>query len=429
MRTAILLIMALCCSGCAAITNPVANGIPVRLLPRELLAESQESKVDVPLTMLRRETPDVERLGPGDILGVYIEGVLGQRDQLPPLSIPEGDNPPALGFPIAVRPDGTIPLPLIRPPLNVNEMTITEAEEAVTRAYTVDRDLLPDESTIILTLIRRRTVRVLVIRQDSPGSSGLSIQSSGPLNRSRLGGVNISSSGNQGVGQVVELPAYENDVLNALTRTGGLPGANAVNEVLIQRGAYDGSSPDSFGLPGSDNSVRIPLRIDPNQPPPFSPEDIVLNTGDVVYIAGRDAELYYTGGLLPTAEIPLPRDFDLDVVEAVIRVNGPLVNGGINSNNLSGSIVSSGLGNPSPSQLTVIRRLKDGRQVNIQVDLNRALQDPRERILIQSGDMLILQETPGEAFARYATSVISLNFFFDLFERADGVGTATLGLP
>jgi hypothetical protein len=41
--------------------------------------------------------------------------------------------------------------------------------------------------------------------------------------------------------------------------------------------------------------------------------------------------------------------------------------------------------------------------VPIRVDLRKALRDPRERILVQPGDMLILQEKPCEAVARYLT--------------------------
>ena len=37
--------VALSLTGCAALTNPVANGIPVRILPDELLAESRDPKV------------------------------------------------------------------------------------------------------------------------------------------------------------------------------------------------------------------------------------------------------------------------------------------------------------------------------------------------------------------------------------------------
>ena len=35
---------------------------------------------------------------------------------------------------------------------------------------------------------------------------------------------------------MVNLPAYENDVLTVLAYTGGLPGFDAANEIIIQRG-------------------------------------------------------------------------------------------------------------------------------------------------------------------------------------------------
>ena len=43
-------------SGCAALTNPVGNGIPAHLLPPELLAESKEDWTDVPLRSLQRHS-------------------------------------------------------------------------------------------------------------------------------------------------------------------------------------------------------------------------------------------------------------------------------------------------------------------------------------------------------------------------------------
>ena len=63
-------------SGCSALTNPVANGIPAHLLPDELLAESKEGLVPIPLDWLRVEPPKEYRLAVGDIVGVYID--LGQ---------------------------------------------------------------------------------------------------------------------------------------------------------------------------------------------------------------------------------------------------------------------------------------------------------------------------------------------------------------
>src|SRR4029078_4505543 len=74
--------------GCAAVTNPVANGIPVRLLPDELLAESREGFEQIPLSLLRQKPPEIYRLSAGDILGVYIETVLGNAETPPPVDLP-----------------------------------------------------------------------------------------------------------------------------------------------------------------------------------------------------------------------------------------------------------------------------------------------------------------------------------------------------
>src|SRR5262249_39571156 len=147
--------------------------------------------------------------------------------------------------------------------------------------------------------------------------------------------------------------------------------------------------------------VRIPLRTRPGEPLPFGPEDVVLHTGDVVYLERRNHGVFFTGGLLPSGEHELPRDRDLDVVEAVTRVRGPLVNGGISTNNLAGNLIAPGIGGPSPSLLVVMRRLPGGGRVNIRVDLNRAMRNPQECIRVQPGDVLILQEKPSEALARY----------------------------
>src|SRR5690606_7675661 len=90
-----LAVLALAAPGCAAITNPVANGIPVRLLPPELHAPSRAGYELLPLTLLRQPPPEVYRLAPGDTLGVYIDGILGSSETPAPVNIPESaDLPP-----------------------------------------------------------------------------------------------------------------------------------------------------------------------------------------------------------------------------------------------------------------------------------------------------------------------------------------------
>src|SRR5205085_1244832 len=202
--------------GCAAITNPVANGVSVRHLPEELLAPSKVGEQTILLTMLSQPRPPSYRLAAGDVLGVYVEGILGDHE--------------AASF--------TSPF-------------------------------------------------------------------EGPF---------VSSK--RVTGYVVDLPAYENDVLHALAQTGGLPGLDAYNAVIIQRNSFH-SEPERAALmrqlegrppPGAEREdqgsrhaphqgtaawasgpfVRIPLRQVPGAPPCFGPEYVVVYTGDVIFLEARD---------------------------------------------------------------------------------------------------------------------------------------------
>ena len=436
----LLAIMLVGISGCAAITSPIVNGIPVRLLPPELLADSKDELKPIPLTWLSREAVEDPLLGPGDILGVHIEGVLGEKGKLPPIHYPDvADRGPSVGFPIPVRESGLLPLPFIDP-IRVEGLTIEQAEQKIIEAYSVGQKIVRREtSNIFVTLAQSRKARIQVIREDTPNRRTFV-----PGFGSSLFSNDLSLTNNlgQGTGTQVDLPAPESDVLAVLAMTGGLPGPNAANEVVVLRQNVAESRGDEGwtvvdltqgdhqdeGTPG-ERSVRIPLRWPEGSPRPFHEQDIILNSGDVVLIPALDPENYYTGGLLPPREVPLPRDQDIRAVEAVMRIGGPILGGGVNTRNLQGTLIAGGLGNPNPSLLSVLRRLPDGRQVNIRVDLNQALRDPRENILIQAGDILVLQETPAEAVARYVSQVFNFSIFGNIFSRQDAAATGQALLP
>jgi hypothetical protein len=407
--------------GCAALTNPVADGIPVRRLPEEVFGRPASELRDLPLTLLRQGEPDAYRLAPGDVLGIVAEGILGERGQAPPVRLPgDGGQAPALGYPVPVQEDGTVALPFL-PPVDVRGKTLAEAREAIRAAATAPKEILKPEARLVVTLLQPRRYHVLVVRQDAGGAAA---DAGGLLGLTR-----------RGAGYALDLPAYRNDVLNALALTGGLPGLEANDEVVVQRGTPDAAllalgGPCGPGGPGGGTEVRIPLRLRPGEAVPFRPRDVVLRDGDVVLVEARPAAVYYTAGLLPVGEYPLPRDRDLDAVEAVARVRGPLVNGGFNQfNQFAGSVVSSGVGSPSPSLLVVLRKTACGAQVPIRVDLNRALRDPRERVAIRPGDVLVLQEKPAEAVLRYLTAVFRFSLT-DVPIKTDKVtATNTLSLP
>lgn len=313
-------------------------------------------------------------------------------------------------------------LPLIDP-IDVRNKSITDVQAAITKAYIEGRLIAPG-ARILLSLARQRLYHVTVIRQDAGTGGAIN---AGQINSA--GGQAISSK--RGTGYPVDLNAYENDVLNALARTGGLPGLDASNTIVIQRSGPKASpSGQTLAQVSTEiEQVRIPLRLRPDQKVPFRPEDVLLKTGDIIFIESRDTEVYYTGGVLPVAELILPRDYDLDVMEAVTQSRGPLFNGGVNFNNLNGQIFTQGLGQASPSLLTVIRKTPKGGQITIKIDLNRAAQEPRERILVQPGDFLILQETLGEALTRYVTQTFRFTFFGTLLRQRDLTITTTPTIP
>ena len=172
------------------------------------------------------------------------------------------------------------------------------------------------------------------------------------------------------------------------------------------------------------------LRRRPNEVLPFGPQDVLLHNGDVVFIEARDLDVFYTAGLLPPAEHILPRDYDIDVIKAIARVHGPLINGAFSTDNLAGNLIAPGLGGPSPTQLVVLRRAPDGSQVPIYVDLTRALHDARERILVRPGDVLVLQEKPSEALSRYVTQTFfNFNMIWQVFRSSTATGIFNVASP
>lgn len=388
--------------------------VPAHELPPEVLGRPRDDMQQISISRLRQRPPASYLLQAGDVLGVYIQDVLGQPEESPPVHFPEnGNQPPALGFPVPIQEDGNIALPYLDP-LKLAGQSLSEATESIKAAYISAQILPKGQENIIVTLIRRRTVRVQVIREESGGREGVA---------------------KRGTGQTIDLPAYENDVLHALNETGGLPGTDAKNEIYIIRGSFtEGRNQDEIiaqilsskqpcdcpsPLPDDPSVTRIPIRFHSDELPQFTEEEIILKSGDIVYIPGRDAERFYTGGVLQGGEHVIPRDYDLDVLNAVSLARGQIGSGGTGIISLGGQGQSStfnrsgGFAGKSASDLIVVRKLPCGNQLAIKVDLNRALTDPSHRILVQPGDTLILRYKIYEEAINAALSIFQVNFFLN----------------
>ena len=411
--------LAVCCialvigsAGCQTV-----SGVPVSSLPRLLFdGQLKDDFIDINLLRLRQDPPSFYALAPGDVLGLHMPDVFsvdGNAAILPPVHFQEdGSQPPAVGSPTVVREDGTVSLPYIDP-VYVEGMSLIEATDAVQRAYTQTEDQIarPD-ARVDLTMIRRRNVRVLVIREEGGGLEGVT---------------------KRGTGRVVDLPAYENDVLHALSETGGMPGLDAENQVQIYRGMmrdgtdYDMSLDnlcfDNYGDPCFCNDApvpdppyvtRIPLRYHPTEPPTFTEDDILLGNGDILIIRSRDRETFYTAGLLGGGEYPLPRDRDLDVLGAIAIAGGQIGHIGTGIGGL-GANRNGGAGNASTycraSEVIIIRELPCKNQIAIKIDMNRAIADHSERILIKPGDVILLRYTFSEELGNFFLNVFQVNYW------------------
>ena len=409
-------------TGCSTITQPI-SGIPAKRLPPQFLAQSKNNLVPLDPSRLSQEPPRDYLLDEGDILGIYIEGILpyvppDRPPEPPPVNFPDATSQldPSLGFPVAVINDGTIQLPNLEP-IKVRGLTIDQTRDLI-RKYYLDSEILKESSRLqpIVTLMKERTYNVIVVRQDI-GTSGANAGQQGGSN-SFTRGADQSASG-----RMVKLKAYQNDVLNALIESGGLPGVNAKNEVKVLRASRADQrrrdefvqqfyqqyycNPDPCGcpppLPEDPAILKIPMRLPPGVIPSIRSEDVILEDGDIVYIESREAEVFYTGGLLPGGEFRIPRDYDLDVVAAMA-----LTGGGISSPQQGrggGGGIGGGLGGlfggVPPGMLYVLRKTPCNGQITIEIDLAKANVDPRERILVQPGDILILRYKPSEEILNF----------------------------
>lgn len=414
--TAAIIGLTLCPNFCSA--QRVRNSVSPQQVPSWQLQQPQPTVQTSPnVSNLRQTKPRAYYLDSGDVLGIFLEGVLGEVDGTPPVHYPPAGSSigPSMGFPIVVRENGTLSLPLVDP-IPVRGLTIQQAEELVKSVYLGNnasgKKILNATSRIIVTLQRKRTVNVIVIRQDNSRSMGIGRNNRGAVSERSDRSARSAS---------IQLPAYENDVLHALIETGGLPGVNSSGEVRVYRSSPSSVATNStvrnpvFPVSGirssefprtgySPNGIRyttnsnlattnIPLN-QTSSGGQFDNRNSILTQGDIVLVESRPTEVYYTSGLLRGGEHLLPRDKTLNVLEAVALAGGPITNNGT-ANRLV------------PTELFIIRNNGANGRVNIRVDLQQALTDPTHQVLIAPGDHLILQHKPIQRIGNYGIRAIN----------------------
>ncbi len=356
-------------------------GICASALPDDFRVPEKALSVDLNYATLTMKIPDEYVLGRDDVIRVEIfELVPGIRQLLPPnLPDRQGRGPLSYSVDVRVAHKGDVMLPLAGS-VEVGGMTLEQARQQITSAYAKG---FIDDPRVAVSLVERSTVRVLVLGEVAHPN-------------------------------VYELPKYDNDIAHAITRAGGLT-VDAGKEIQVHRRVTNdsGQSPDEtnrlppFANPSIPQSVsepqtlRIPRRT--NSPLMLSPEQVTLNTGDVVVVPRRIDELFFVVGKLSennqvrfslgreTRDMGngylLPRDRDIDVVTAVAMAGyiDPI---------------------DSPDTVTVHRTMLTGDPVLIHVDLIAARYDRNENIMVEPGDIIYVNPDAAWWFRRTLDRVL-----------------------
>jgi protein involved in polysaccharide export with SLBB domain len=269
-------------------------------LPDFLRGEEKGERIPLNFALLGQSEPRVYTISPGDLLGIYIRGLMPADTTVIPPSVAAQPNftniyypptgqvaSPALGLPFEVTPEGNLNLPLIGQ-IPVAGLTLDQITTKVSRALVDKKVSVEGKEYVYLTMLRSAVFRVTVIR-DEVQNPAVTFQPK-----------ELALMTRRGFAQVVDLPVNENDVLHALSISGGLPAFDAYNEVWVLRrndvhramrqemseAAIAGTCLDTEYLTKVQfaTATRIPLWIRPGESPTFSPEDVLLRDGDIVYI-------------------------------------------------------------------------------------------------------------------------------------------------
>ena len=210
----------------------------------------------------------VYRLGPGDVVGVIVEGVVGSFASAE-VRMPDRDDLiqlPAFGHPVMVMPDGTLPLPLVDP-VSVVGMSLTQARDKVSRTY-LNAKILRKPHQVWISLMRKRTVTVNV------------------LHHTRAGNIQPVSK--------VTLPGDRASVIAALAESGGFD-PKAMPR-LIRSGPSTKSSASSTGP--------------------------ALRDGDTIELDSPAAGYFFSGGMLRASQHRLPNDRSINALQAISVASG-----------------------------------------------------------------------------------------------------------
>ncbi len=185
-------------------------------------------------------------------------------------------------------------------------------------------------------------------------------------------------AGAAGLRGLVKLPRNQRNVLYALQKAGGFGPESALRVRVIP--ARSSQEPVVYDLTDI-NDYRRALTAPP------------LQTGDMLIVEPADLNVVYTMGLVAKpGPIEIPPGSKLTVMRALAAAGGTteLLN---------------------PSEATLWRKLPDGRQLRVRLDLAKIRQGQQPDIVLRSGDILEVPETADTLFQRWVLDNLQIGPF------------------
>jgi len=131
-----------------------------------------EKIIDLLRLLRTMEPANVFRLHPGDTLAIYIEGITGTPGQSVRVYQFDPELPPAKGFPLTVRDDGTLALPKIKETISVLGLSLKQTEALIRRTYEEQEIVKPGKTITVSLIIPRREIDT-VINTHTNGGHGV----------------------------------------------------------------------------------------------------------------------------------------------------------------------------------------------------------------------------------------------------------------
>ncbi len=398
-------ILWMCVAGCYAPLH--SDGIAARTLPDDFRWPQRTSASRLNYSNLVGPAPSVYLLGPGDRLELMVPDLIAVGNVQP--------------FQVTVLDHGEIQLPRLGP-VSVGGLSLAEAQQKINAALAGG---LLQNPCAMASLIEKGTINVLVLGAvKEPGVHALpryendvahAIAAAQGFTETAADVVEIHRRQQfSALGMAPPQPVIQTAGFQTVSGVPAAPQATAPQGTVIPpSGApshwqpymdyrYGGHSLGRTGVQQPiesqpvidyENSeefqveipiMRIPLRGDSC---PVNPDAVVLNASDVVIVPQKTDKVFYVVGMLSSQSrirfsmserdreigngLLLPDDREIDVVTAVVMAGyiDPI---------------------ESPTTVTLHRMGQDGMPLLIIVDLIAARSDPKETVMVQSGDIIYL---------------------------------------